>query len=364
MTDSVPRASTERARPRRPGPPRELTTIETRVISTLLVADSLPERERIRLSGLSPRTYETARRRLFDAGIVYERFVPDPLAWGLRFLRFDLVRPKPGEEAECSERFETDPDAFHVWRGNGLVFAATLLRDRRARDETKARKEPWEVNRSRQLDVDLREPSVPIYFDFEGAWSRIAGAAGPHVYPRPLPHWAGGDSLDETRIPESLRRDAEDLIRRPFRAHGGRDSGRHLGSLLGFGGPRSAPAAGLVQRRCFLDLSKLAGFNGWRPQALSFVTGTLRAGEQPEALHHSLLFDGGMTPFLFSTDGRSILIGALSPAPRAVAKRPLTRISEILSKRLEHWSLVDTEVSSLSTPLNHRYDRLLAGGGT
>ncbi|MCI4328749.1 MAG: hypothetical protein L3J86_04110 [Thermoplasmata archaeon] len=333
-----------------------------RVISTLLVADSLPERERIRLSGLSPRTYETARRRLFDAGIVYERFVPDPLAWGLQCLRLDLVRPKPGHAAAWSERFAATPGAFHVWQGDGLVFAASLLRARKASDETKFRNEQLDANRSWQLDVDLRQPSVPIYFDFEGAWSRIAGAPGPRVYPRPLPHWPGGDSLEQARIPESLRRGAEDLIRTPFRAHGGRATGRHLGSVLGFGGPKGATAIGLVQRRGFLDLAKIPAIDGWQLQGLSFVTGTIRKGTQPESLYQELLGECGMTPFLFATDGGSVLIGALSPAPRAVAPPSRTRISEILTKRLEPWSLVNTPVPFLSTPLNHRYDRLLGGG--
>ncbi|MCI4321996.1 MAG: hypothetical protein L3K18_01330 [Thermoplasmata archaeon] len=281
-----------------------------------------------------------------------ERFVPDPLAWGFRFLRFDLVRPQPGEETGWGKRFAAAPGAFHVWQGDGLVFAASFVR--RSENPEKVPTAAW------RLDADLHQPTVPNYFDFEGAWSRIAGQVAPRVYPRPLPRWLEGNSTHEQIVPERVRRDAEKLIRSPFDSPSGRASRGHLGSIIGFGRPRGALAAGLVQRRCFLDLAKLPGFDGWQLETLSFVTGTLRTGAQPEALHHELLFGGGMTPFLFATDRKSILIGALAPAPPSARTPPRTRISEILTKHLEPWTLVSTPVGSLSTPLVHRYDRLLA----
>jgi hypothetical protein len=343
------RAAAERAR----GPARELTSAEVRVLSTLLAADALPERERIRSSGVSPRTYETARRRAFEAGWVYERFVPDPLAWGMTHLRLEVIRPPPSEEPSAGRRLAAESGAFHIWQGNGLVFAASFAAPAgAARDEDPG-------GRSWALDADLRQPSVPIFFDFEGAWSRIAGTTAPRVYPRPLPYWRGAGTSAEARPPARVRREAEGLIRRPFSASRGRPAGGHLGSLFGSGGRRGALAARLVQRRCFLDLARLPGFGGWRLQSLAFLTGELRSGEPPELLFHELLFDGGLTPFLFAADRKSVLIGALSPAPPAPATRPRTRVSAILEKRLESTTLVTTPVSSLSTPLNHRYDRFL-----
>jgi hypothetical protein len=353
VSESLERATAEHVRPRPPARPRELTAAEARVISSLLAADARPERERIRSSALSPRTYETARRRVFDAGWVSERFVPDPLAWGFRSLRFDLVQPAPGQESFVSRRLAAAPGAFHLWQGDGLVFAASLLRPGSSAQAVTSSRPDW------RLEVDLRQPSVPIYFDFEGAWSRVVGAAGPRVYPRPLPHWPGGESSSGGRPPDHMAREAESLIRRPFGGTARSSAGGHLGSILGFGGPRGALSSGLVQRRCFLDLAKLPGLGGWQLRSLSFVTGGLRAGTMPVTLHHELLFDGGMTPFLFATDGTSVLIGALSPAPRSDKVPPRTRISEILAKRLEPWVLVGAPVASLSTPVDHRYDQIL-----
>jgi hypothetical protein len=352
-----PPVETPRARPVARAP--ELTTAEARVISSLLAADALPERERIRSTGFAPRTYETARRRAFDAGWVCERFVPDPLAWGFSSLRFDLVRPKIGEERAWSDRFAADPRTFHVWLGDGLVFAAALLdaESKTARTETP---EPvMDLGRAWRLVVDLRQPTVPIYFDFEGAWSRVVGAAGPRVYPRPLPFWPGGETTSDGGPSGRLRSAAEALVRRPFQGPAEMSAGRHLGSILEFGRPWGAVSAGLVQRRCFLDPARLPGLYGWRLRSLSFVKGTLRTGAQPATLDRELLSDGGMTPFLFATDGKSVLIGALSPAPRPVGTPPRSRISEIFTKRLEPWTLLSAAVSSLSTPLDHRYDRLM-----
>jgi hypothetical protein len=338
---------------------RSMTSAEARVIASLLAADAIPERDRIRASGLSPRTYETARRRVFDAGWVYERFVPDPLAWGLTSLRFDLVQPERGQEGSVSERLAASPGTFHIWQGDGLVLAASLLDAEKTEARTKARERVTDPDRSWQLVADLRQPTVPIYFDFEGAWSRVVGAAGPRIYPRPLPHWTGGESSSGERPSDHVRREAEALIRRPFHGAPRSSSGRHLGSILGFGGPRGPLSTGLVQRRCFLDLTKLPAVDGWQLRSLSFVTGTLRTSLSPATLHHALLYEGGMTPFLSAEGQSKVLIGALSPAPRSTLARTRTRISEILTKELESWTMVGTPVSSLSTPVDHRYDRLL-----
>jgi hypothetical protein len=337
---------------------RGLTSAEARVIASLLAADSIPERDRIRASGLSPRTYETARRRIFAAGWVYERFVPDPMAWGRPTLHFELTRPEPGTEADATERLGRTDGAFHVWRGSGLVFSASFRGETPgtglpARSTLSAAKDA-----SWQMDVDLRRPSVPIFFDLEGAWSRVLGVA-PRVYPRPLPTWSGGRPPDHGRPPAALLREAEVLIQRPFAPGGGASSGRHLGSWIGLGGGRRALSTGLVQRRCFLDLPRIPGFDGWQLQSLGFLTGELRAGQRPETVYRELLSDGGMTQFLFATDQKSVLIGALAPAPPPASTRPRTRISEILTKRLEGWGLVGTPVASLSAPVDHRYDRLL-----
>jgi len=334
-------------------PTREITPAEAGVIASLMAADAIPERERIRASGLSPRTYETARRRSFAAGWVYERFVPDPLAWRLPYLRFDIVRPDPGEEGQFNDRLAAAPGAFHVWRGDGLVFVASFAGEGGPRQPDKSAGPGW------RLSVDLREPSVPIFFDFEGAWSRIVGIP-PRVYPRSMPSWSGAGQSGEGRPPVSVRREAETLIRRPFAGRDGAPSGRHLGSWIGLGGGRRAMSARLVQRRCFLDLARLPGFDGWRLRSVGFVMGPLRAGAGPESLYRELLFEGGMTPFLFASDGESVLIGALSPAPPGAPDRPRTRISEILASRLESSTLITTPVTSLSTPVAHRYDRLTA----
>jgi hypothetical protein len=353
-TASRPRAVAPDAAPTGRG----LTSAEARVIASLLAADAIPERDRIRASGLSPRTYETARRRIFAAGWVYERFVPDPIAWGRPTLHFELTRPEPGTEAEAAERLGASGSAFHVWRGPGLVFSASFCPETPGDEPPVRSRLSAARDASWQMDVDLRLPSVPIFFDLEGAWSRVLGVA-PRVYPRPLPTWSGSRPPDQGRPPAALLREVELLIRRPFAPGGGASSGRHLGSWIGFGGGRRALATGLVQRRCFLDLTRISEFDGWRLQSLGFLFGNLRTGEHPETLFRELLSDAGMTPFLFATDGKSVLIGALSPAPRSARTPPRTRISEIFARRLETWTLASAPATSMTTRVDHRYDRLL-----
>jgi hypothetical protein len=349
----------EGVKPRRPAPPRELTPAEVSVISSLLAAEPANQRDRILASGLSPRTYEVARRRVFDAGWIHERFVPDPLAWGFSTLQLLLEQPRPGTEDASVTRLLAAPGVFLIWQGAGVVFSASF---HKADSETGLGGPSSSSAGSDaiwRLSLDLKGPSVPVYFDFEGAWSRVVGAAGPRIYPRPLPRWSGGGAAEEELPTPRLRRDAEALIRRPFAQRGGPLNGKHLGSIVGLGAGRGALASGLVERRCFPDLGRLPGYQGWSLRSVGFQWGKVKAGHGPEALYQELLQEGGMTPFLFATDRRSVLIGALSPAPQLTLARDHRRISEILVSRLESSRFVSAPVSSLSSPVNHRYDRLL-----
>jgi hypothetical protein len=343
----------------RPGLAREATPAECAVIWSLLAANSISERERIVASGLSPRTYEVARRRVFEAGWVHERFVPDPLAWGYSTLDLLVAQPNPGAGGALVSRLMAAPGVFLIWQGTGVVFAASFatrglgtVRGFTAISSTAS-------GANFQLSLDLDGPSVPIYFDFEGAWSRVLEAAAPRVYPRPLPRWSGGGTSGDELPRPRLRGDAEALIRRPFRQPESLTTGKHLGSLAGLGAGRRALLAGLVERRCFPDLGKLPGYRGWSLRNVAFHLGELRAGEGPERLYRELLLEGGMTPFLFVTDRRSVLIGALSPPPRSKGGTNRRRISEILDGLLESSTLVSAPIDSLSAPMNHQYDRLL-----
>jgi hypothetical protein len=356
----VPPADSLEVGVRHPSSTRRISAREAKVIATLLAADALPERDRIRSSGLSPRTYETARRRIFAAGWVYERFVPDPLAWGWSAMQFTVVQPGAGRESLWSDRLSKPSGVFHMWRGENLVFAARLLTDSHNPRPGGPELALAPGARRWELTVDLRKPTVPIFFDFEGAWSRIAGSAGPRVYPRPLPRWRAGATPEVLAPASALKRDAGELVRRSF--SGSAESGLrgHLGSVVGFRAGRRALHTGIVARRSFLDLSRLPGVGDWRLRSVGFVYGTFESNAVPESLYRDLLHDGGVTPFLFATDEKSLLIGALSPAPRPSGPRVRRRTTEIFSERLSNISLVGTPVSSLSAPVDHRYDRALS----
>jgi hypothetical protein len=343
-----------------PTPERELTIAEATVIGSLLSADASTERNRIVASGLSPRTYETARRRVFEAGWVSERFVPDPLAWGLDCLRLDIVETgSTAVDPGWSEYFAASPGAIHLWQGRSLVFAARIERAMTRRgsggpaEGTTVPKFHW------SMAIDLHQPNLPAYFDFDGSWSQVLGRSGPRRYPRSLPCWVDASRGVLEPPPNRLRSLAAVLVRKPFLSRPERPGTGHLGSIARLGPGQRATNVGLVQRRCFLNLATVPGFQGWQIESLAFVHGYLKPSLAPETLFRQLLYESRFTPFLVAFDGREVLFGALGPPPPSGPLASRVAVSEILRDRLDSWQVVATPVSSLKTLVNHRYDRIL-----
>ena len=62
---------------------RPLTPAQTLVVGAQLDTSPTSERTRIRRTGLPPRTFETAARRLRESGVVYDRYLPNPTRFGV-----------------------------------------------------------------------------------------------------------------------------------------------------------------------------------------------------------------------------------------------------------------------------------------
>jgi hypothetical protein len=286
---------------------RSCTEAEAKVIGSLLAAIPESERARIRRSGLSARTYEVARQRVLGAGWVYERDVPDPRIWGIERLRFELRVGQPS--GDIVTQWGRRNDSIFVLEADGLALG--LFADLRG---TSAVRLAPDSDRGRSVvTAPLSQPSVPVYFDFEGAWAEITGGPAPSRYPRSVP---AARSFEEDSGRWSLGRrefrDVQEQVTRQFRTNH-----RHLGPLIGRKGKSRTVAQGLVQRRAFLNLARFPGYGDWRLQRLGFVHGRLRPGfASASGLFRDLVGNAGMRPFLYVTDGAAFLIGGLSPIPK------------------------------------------------
>lgn len=345
---------------------RELTDAEAQAICAQL-GPPHSERERIREAGLPRRTFQEARRRALSEGWLVERLLPNPVAFGRTRLTLALVVDDGGTLAlSTARRWNQSPGTVHLWLGARTLLGIFLEPGRAEAGPGSARESIVEGAPvgSISLEIDLRGAHLPVYFDFEGAWSRVVGRTGPSYYPRALPDWAGRPA-SSTRAPNpTWSRRVQELVTRAATTPPGGPS------LWGSGVPsgriwlRRAMEEGWVEARSFLNLGALPGYLGWKLREVVYVHGDLQSSARPERLFQSLVGECGALPFLFATDDRRVLLALLAPAPsRQAPGRPRGSVGRTLEQFLGRVASFRESAQGLQPLLNHRYERIFGGDG-
>lgn len=337
---------------------RSLTPAEAVVIRSLLADEPVPHRERIRRAELPPRTYEVARQRILLAGWVLERYVPDPVRFGLPFARFTLAHPYAEQFRAVSQRWREGPGTAFVWEGPDLLFRVQFEPGPTTSPRSPSPSTEPGCSRSYSLSIDLRRPTLPAYFDFEGAWSRLMDTAGTYRYPRPLL----GSEDGATGLSAPDRTVAAALVTRPFLPAGERGAGEGTSGVFTRRRQRRLLGDGVVEHRMFLDVTQVPAYQQRRASNVVLVHGELLEGRRPEGLFRALVSECQVTPFLYATDGRDVLLAALAPAPGAARAGLRGGVLATVRASLRAIEVVRTPVETLSTPVNHRYDRLVGNG--
>ncbi len=340
---------------------RALTDAEARVIAVLLASRPDRERERLHLVDVPRSTYHAVRRRAYEEGWLRDRYVPHPAALGRPFVTFLLARPYADRVEELVRLLVGGPNEVVVWTGAQMVLAVLLhtkpgegarLAERISAGNLAA---PPTV-----VTVPAEGPTIPVYFDFEGLWCHVAGLPGTLAYP----HGLGGGEADEGGGPSALSSHQSwaigELLRRPFSAS---DQGRggHLVGPLGLPfSQRRMLQKGWVVHRTILDPSRLPPYRGRLADQIVLLTGSPKAGARPEVLFSTLSRESRVYPFLFVVGEGRWLLGALGSSAPPAAEQPARRpVLPTLREYLEGIELVQEVASAVSTPLDHRYDRLL-----
>ncbi|MCI4352952.1 MAG: hypothetical protein L3K14_06140 [Thermoplasmata archaeon] len=346
---------------------RALTESEARLIRALLAAPGDSERELLDETRLPRSTYHAVRKRVYEEGWLRIRFVPHPACFELPFVTIALAHPFAESAVDLMERWSRPESNVILWGGAGLLFAVYLHHSRdEARRLTSGLADEAMRSRSFFLTTDTGPPSLPIYFDYEGVWSHLAGIPGSSQYPRPLSPSFPARSRSPVGPPSpGLIRSARNLVLRPVVAdHEGR-SGHFLG-LLGLTRPEHRLLDdGWVFRRMLPDFSVLPPYQERRADQVVFVRGEILEGSTPAKLLQGLTEKCRVYPFLLAHDGTTLVVGTAGqsgPTPPAIdGSRPsvLGTLQEHL-RRIE----VDSEwVTSLTPVVDHRYDRVLADPG-
>ncbi|MCI4349131.1 MAG: hypothetical protein L3J93_02790 [Thermoplasmata archaeon] len=342
---------------------RALTDAEAKTIAVLLGSAASPERVRLQRCGLPRSTYHAARRRAYTEGWLRDRYVPEPERFGLRWATFLVARPFADRVEELSRRWSAHEGTTLLLVSPRAVIGVFLARTESAAREM-ARGSGWGelASSSTSLVADLQGPSVPVYFDFEGLWSHLAGIEGTVTYPMGL----GGSAPAENDVPlpsEHQKWAAGELAYRPFADSSPAALGRLVGPLgLPFSQQRLV-ALGWVNHRVFLDPSRLSAYRGNAADLYVFISGSLLPGIRPEVVFQTLVRECEVFPFLYVVGDGRLLIGAMgaSRPPRPGARAGPARTQPVmptLQKSITGIELLQEPASGFAVAVDHRYDRV------
>jgi hypothetical protein len=347
---------------------RALTEAEARVIAVLLGGAGLSERERLHRIGVPRSTYHAARRRAYEEGWLEDRYVPDPARFGYPFVTFVVVRPYVDHIQELVAAWSAAPSNMLTWTTPQLALGVFFHSDRARADKEIGRLVPPEWSRwSYLLPVDVRGPSVPVFFDYEGLWGHIVDLPGTSTYPNGL----GGSGLADDGVPaltDHQRWAARELVHRPFMA----DAEGRAGHLVG---PLGLPFSqfrllrlGWVTHRVLLDPGRVPPFRGRAGDQVTLVLGELREGARPEELFQTLTREARVFPFLYASDGHRLLMGALgrnptSSTPSSGSPEPRRPVLPTLQAFLQGIEILSEAAAGFRSAVDHRYDRLFPRSG-
>jgi hypothetical protein len=300
---------------------RALTEAEARVIATLLSSSAEEERGRLRSSGLARSTFHDVRRRVYGEGWVRDRYFPHPAFYGLTRATFVLGRPFADRVDALVARWQTEPLAPVVWASPQVALGVFLFANDRAAVSARPRiNDPELVQNPFVVTVDLAQLSVPVFFDYEGGWTHMAGVQGSGGYPRGI----GGALAPGTHLPARWEWAMEEILRRP-EAGPSQGMGPHLL------GPDRLPHSqrnlldlGWASYRVIPDFGRLPPYQGRAADLAVFVTGEWVEPGPEAALLTALTEKSRVFPFLLVLGETGALIGTVAQSPAADGGSPST----------------------------------------
>ena len=341
----------------------ELTENAVRVAASMFASLPTSGEDRMRTSGLARSSYRVAKRRLYDEGVLEDRYVPSPSAVGVLVATFLVVRPFTDRIPQVARALAKSTGAVVVLAGSQVVAATLFHQSPRDRETLKGRLNGGELG-SVIIDVATNpdRAQVPVYYDFEGLWSNFADLPGTVQYPRPLPV-AAESPAHLLRSSEKMAGPMGELLCRPF---GGRDTGRPKHLVGPDGLPRSQRRLlrrGLAEWRVMLNLSACPSYRGRSISHLILTRGALKVEGGLPALFSTMTAESRVAPFLLASDGNGVLIGTLgtgldSPPGLAGSGGASRTVLPVLARHLDGIEVVREPLASLNVLLWHQYDRL------
>lgn len=337
---------------------RRLTAAEAKVLRALLVPSLQTQAERVRCAGVPLATYKAVRRRAVLGNWIVERLVPEPSFIGFPLVSVNVAQPFVELRARVLMGLRADAGVVVLWvMPETLLWVEFRARSAAPQAPTPGGSDPrfrtdWTVS------IDTETTNIPVYFDFEGAWSRNMLPGAPVAYPTGL-GGTGGDLPHSSRTASRISHAVDGLLRHPYSLAPANDLGSALSRLSTPWVQRRLLRVGVVTKRTFLSLPGLLSSRELGFKHAVFATGQIRERVLAEKLLTDLADSYGISPFLFAVDSERVILGTLSPNPRGMS-RPRNAVVELLSRYLRNIEVVREDLQSLFPAIDHRYDRLIS----
>ena len=338
---------------------RDLTPTECRVLQSLLSTEGATERLALDRSEVPRSTYQSIRRRAILSGWIYPRYVPDPRLVERSGVIFRLIEPFAEHHAAIIELLRQGLDVVVMWSSSEIVFTVEFVgpigADSSSEQSLGGPPIPAEWCR-RRWDILSRGTAddIPVYFDYEGAWSKKYADGAYLSYPQRLPEGLG----PAPRVgAEGLHR----LLAAPSDPEWSLSSRLKLGSFFLPPRERRLLRDGWVGLRFFPDLARVPPGPLGRDESAAFVIGRLRTGRTVRKLVADLATECSSTPALAVQGSGLVLLAMLSPAPVHVRSNRGSVLAT-LQESLEEIEVIREPIQSLTGTVQHRYDRLVTRG--
>jgi hypothetical protein len=332
---------------------RTLSPSEARVVQVLLAGLTGDEKDRIAAAGVPRSTYHKIRRKALALGWLAPRYVPRPPVLGVRVVSVAFAQPFAEHWAEAVARWRLAPGTVVLWATPGSLFAVGFRAARAGPEDPAGLPPPW-ARRLSIVEAEASAVGVPVYFDFEGAWSRYTGALRPLTYPVPVapPFDGTGDEGRREALAEARSTSAR-------RLHAIRPNSLGPETDLPDAERRSL-SEGWVIRRAFPDLSRIPPRRAGELRTIILLTGRWRSGGGPTDLLERIVQGSGSSPFFLARDPQRLIAGFLagSAADPALGAGPLGRV---LSDFLVDIEVERAPIGTVVPVLDHAYERLAAG---
>jgi hypothetical protein len=344
---------------------RALTEAEALVVAAALGRDGTGLSPSVALDRLPRRTRQTVFQRIYSREWVVDRIIPHPGLFDRAWVTIAVVQPYAERVAACLRGWRAEPGLAHLWASEetilGVFFSSGSAEKNRLEQVCR------ELGSGRAgfvLSIDTRERVIPVYFDFEAAWSRIVRIAGTVRYPRSLPRTV----LDygSTASPALSVRDRERLVEVLGRSSMVRQFGPFqavsdaLSTSLTV---RRLIGKGWAEPRSFLDPLTITGAVSGLPERVAFTHGLLLSGATPQSLFRELVERARISPFLFATDGIQAFFAVLSKSggigSGGHGENDRTQVSEVLRNHLQNIAAIREPLADLHAIVNHRYERIV-----